>query len=458
MTDETMEFEGTQGEASPTAELENAEASSKPSDGAKVDYSETFRQLSQGDVVNGVVVHIDKEGVLVDVGTKSEGIIRPNELSMGPVQAMEDVVSVGDRIDVYVMQRENSEGNLMLSKKRADFEKAWERVQETLQEGKTLTAMVTDRVKGGLVVDLGIRGFVPASHVGSGNVKNLDKYIGQSLPLKVLEVDRERRKVVLSHRQAVEEERSKQREATVAALKEGDIHEGIVRRITDYGAFVDLGGIDGLLHVSELSWTRISHPSDVVKVGQKLNVMILKLNLEAGRVSLGLRQILPDPWSFVRDHYKVGDVVGGKVSRLVPFGAFVQLAEGIEAIVPNSELSQKRVKKPEEAVSVGDQVQVKVLDIRPEERRMTLSIRHLQEDKEEREYQSYRSNTRDESRMTLGDLFGDKLQEMGFGTQPEAETPEIVEPVVVEAPVAEVAASTEETTVDAPSVESGETA
>lgn len=375
------------------------------------DYSTSFRSLTEGDLVDGVVVHIDKEGVLVDVGTKSEGIIKPGELSVSPVQNAEDVVSVGEKIQVYVLQTENEDGNVLLSKKRADFERAWERLEEAHQKQTILTAMVTDRVKGGLVVDLGIRGFVPGSHVGTGKVKNLDRYVGQSIPLKVIEVDRERRKVVLSHRLAIEEERDKQREQTIASLVEGEIREGVVRRITDYGAFVDLGGIDGLLHVSEMSWTRINHPSEVVKVGDKIHVMILRLNLEAGRVSLGLRQILPDPWSGIEEKYRVGDVVTGTVSRLVPFGAFVHLEGGIEGIIPNSELSHRRVSRPEDVVSVNQTVEAKIIDLRPDERRMTLSLRQLQQDKERRDYESFQSSRPDPGRMTLGDLVGDKLQE-----------------------------------------------
>ena len=399
-------------EAETPAEPITSAAPKTEESGSTVDYSHSMRSLSRGDLVDGVVVHIDREGVLVDVGTKSEGIIPPGELSNQHVESPEDVVSVGETIHVYVMEPENEHGNLILSKKRADFGKAWERVEQAFQEGKTLMAMVTDRVKGGLQVDLGIRGFVPGSHVGAGNVKSLERYVGQSLPLKVIEVDRERRKVVLSHRLAMEEQRGRQRDETMASLAEGQIREGIIRRITDYGAFVDLGGIDGLLHISEMSWSRITHPSTVVKVGQKINVMILRLDPKNERVSLGLRQILPDPWTDIEDKYRVGDIVKGSVSRLVMSGAFVQLGEGIEAIIPNSELSHKRVKRPEEVVSVGDQVEVKVIDIRPEERRMTLSLRQLQEVKERKEYESYQPRDDFDSRMTLGHLIGDKLQEL----------------------------------------------
>jgi ribosomal protein S1 len=373
-----------------------------------IDYNQTFRKLSEGDVVTGVVVHIDREGVLVDVGTKSEGLIPPNELSREPGMNVDDIVKVGDRVDVYVLETDDQEGNLILSKKRADFEKAWDRVIESQGENRTINAMVTDRVKGGLVVDLGIRGFVPASHVGSGKVRNLEKYVGQSLPLKVIEVDRDRRKVVLSHRLATEEEREAQKAETLATLAEGQIRKGVVRRITDYGAFVDIGGVDGLLHISEMSWTRIKHPSDVLKVGDEIQVMVLKTNLEQGRISLGLRQILPDPWIEARDRYQAGDVIMGTVTRLVPFGAFVQLDGGIEGIIPNTELKAGRVNKPEEVVQVGDQVEVRILDIRPEERRMTLSLRQASPGRGGR---SDRDRGKGEDRVTIGEMVGDLLDE-----------------------------------------------
>ena len=426
--------------------------------GSTMDYSSAMRSLSRGDLVDGVVVHIDREGVLVDVGTKSEGIIPPGELSNQPVESPEDVVTVGETIHVYVMEPENEHGNLVLSKKRADFGKAWERVEQAFQDGKTLMAMVTDRVKGGLQVDLGIRGFVPGSHVGGGNIKSLDRYVGQSLPLKVIEVDRERRKVVLSHRLAIEEQRGKQRDETMASLSEGQIREGIVRRITDYGAFVDLGGIDGLLHISEMSWSRITHPSTVVKVGQKLNVMVLRLDPKNERVSLGLRQILPDPWAEIEGKYRIGDVVKGSVSRLVMSGAFVQLAEGIEAIIPNSELSHRRVKRPEEVVSVGDQVEVKVIDIRPEERRMTLSLRQLQEVKERKEFETYQPRDDFDSRMTLGHLIGDKLQELvSNGKAAEEEAKAEAEPAEIAGNGGEAVAAETEVAEEAP-VEAAEEA
>ena len=344
------------------------------------DYESMFKELSEGDVVVGTVVHIDKDGVLVDVGSKSEGVIRLNELSREPFDNVEDVVQVNEQVKVVVIGR-TDEGQLLLSKKRADFEKAWDKVIEAMNAGTILQALVTERVKGGLVVDLGIRGFVPASHVGSGDFKhqNLDKHVGQSIPLKVIEVDRDRRKVVLSNREATEDERRQRKEVTLSSLKEGEVRKGIVRRVTDYGAFIDLGGIDGLLHVSEMSWSRINHPSEMLKNGQELDVMILKLKLDQGRISLGLRQILPDPWTEIGDKYKVGDLLKVEVSRLVPFGAFVTLEEGVEAIIPTSELAERRVMKPSDAVNPGDQVEARIIEMRPDERKMTLSIRRAVE-------------------------------------------------------------------------------
>jgi ribosomal protein S1 len=369
--------------SSPVAETTSMEDFMPPLDqidvpGGEDDMKDAVRDLRTGDVITGTVVHIDpRDGVLVDVGMKSEGLIRLNELSRDPVQNIEDIVKVGDKVDVLVMNPEGRDGQVLLSKKRADFEKAWDRVQECEKSGEIVTATVTERVKGGLVVDLGIRGFVPASHVGNGKLKNLEKFVGTEIPLKVLEVDRHNRKVVLSHREATEAEREKQKGETMGALEIGQIRTGVVRRLTDYGAFVDLGGIDGLLHVSEIGWTRVKHPSDVLKNGQEVQVMVLRLNLEEGRVSLGMRQILPDPWTTVAEKYRVGETVEGEITRLVPFGAFVLLEGDIEGIIPNSELAHRRIAKASDVVESGQIVQVKVLDVRPDERRLTLSLRAL---------------------------------------------------------------------------------
>jgi ribosomal protein S1 len=393
------------------------------------DYSRTFTSLREGDVVQGVVVHIDREGVLVDVGTKSEGIIRRNELSRDTSIPAEDIVKVGETISVYVMEAENQDGNLILSKKRADFEKAWEKVQEAKEQGRTMTAMVTDRVKGGLVVDLGIRGFVPASHVGNGSMKNnLEKYVGQSIPLKVIEVDKERRKVVLSNKLAVDEDRQSKKSETVNSLQVGQIRRGTVRRLTNYGAFVDLGGIDGLLHISEMSWTRINHPQEVIKEGQELDVVVLKMDLEAGRVSLGLRQILPDPWTGIDERYHPGDMITGQVTRVVPFGVFVQVEGGIEGIIPNSEMSSRKGGKAGPALVQGSDVEVKVIDVRPDERKMTLSLRQAKQEEEVKkerkevdEFQQTRAAETAEPRFTIGDALRAKEEAEADAAPEEAE-------------------------------------
>lgn len=387
---------------------------------AGADFEASLQEPSEGDVISGVIVHIDKEGILVDVGAKSEGLVRPNEISRGGTD--EEELATGQTIKVVVIGRDKEDGKLLLSKKRADFEKAWDKVMEALEDGRILSAMVTERVKGGLVVDLGIRGFVPASHVGSGDFKhtNLDKYVGQAIPLKVIEVDREKRKVVLSNKLATDEERGKKKKETLDNLKEGDIKEGVVRRVTDYGAFIDLGGIDGLLHVSEMSWARINHPSEVVKVGDKIQVMILKLRLDQGRISLGLRQILPDPWEGIADKYHVGETLKTTISRLVPFGAFVLLEGGVEAIIPNSELSVRRVSKPQDVVNPGDEIEARIIEVKPDERKMTLSMRRIQEEAQraageaarEQEYREFQSYTKKSTRQTsTGVTLGDVLSE-----------------------------------------------
>jgi ribosomal protein S1 len=361
-------------------DVEAFERAMEALEGASSVYEKSLHQLQQDTVITGTVMRVDREGVLVDVGAKSEGIIRLSELSRDPAASLnpESIVSVGQKIKVYVMEAENQEGIPVLSKKRADFEDAWEKVQQYRQSGETIHAMVQDRVKGGLVVDLGIRGFVPASHVGNGSLKNnLDRYVGQSIPLKVIEVDKERRKVVLSNKLAVAEERDAKSAETKSSLSPNQIRHGVVRRLTNYGAFIDLGGIDGLLHISEMSWTRINDPKEVLREGQELDVIVLKMDLENNRVSLGLRQILPDPWSEIKDRYKEGDVIIGTVTRLVPFGAFVQVEGGVEGIIPSSELP--RIKgKVGPPVNVNDEVTVKLINLRPEERKMTLSLRALQ--------------------------------------------------------------------------------
>lgn len=374
------------------------------------------RSLTTGQIVDGMIVHIDEQGALVDVGTKSEGHIDAQELAGGLTDEGRPL-SVGDRVAVYVVRPEDEDGNPVLSKKRADYERLWRRITDAYEQGDVLSAMVTDRVKGGLVVDLGVRGFLPASHVQTRNVRALDRFVGQSVKVKIIEVDRARKRVVVSQREAVDQERRERRESILASLKENQVYKGVVRRITNYGAFVDLGGVDGLLHITEMSWTRIDHPSSVLKVGDKIDVMVLRFDREQNRISLGLKQILPDPWEEVRDRYRVGQTVTATVSRLVPFGAFVRLEDGIEGIVPNAELPGPRGQRAQDMLNVGDEVRLKIVNMRPQERRMTLSLRQVQQAEERRELREYMARQREDSRVTIGDLVGNVLSDR----QPEAE-------------------------------------
>lgn len=335
----------------------------------------TYKKLAKGDKVEATVIQVDRDKVFVDLGTKSEGVVPLNELSEAAIESAHDHVKVGDKITVVVIKPEGSDGNAIVSKKRADFEETWNRVVRAFEDGEPVTAQVVDRVKGGLVVDLGVRGFVPATHVGSGKLRNIEKYVGQPLELKILEIDRERKKVVLSNKLAEEEKSASVKENFFTEVSPGDVLEGTVRRLADYGAFIDLGGIDGLLHISEMSWMRINHPREVLKVGQKIKVMVLRLDQGTGKISLGLRQVLPDPWNLIRENYKIGQKIATKITRLVQSGAFVRLPEGAEAFLPISEMAPRRIAKPTDVLTEGEEVELTIIDLRPEERRMVLSLR-----------------------------------------------------------------------------------
>lgn len=334
-----------------------------------------FKKLSRGDRLEATVIQVDKDKVFVDLGTKSEGVIPLSELSEHAIEHPSEAVKAGDKIQVVVIKPEGADGNAVVSKKRADFEDLWDRIEDSFREEKTLQAQVIDRVKGGLVVDIGVRGFVPATHVGNGKHRNIEKYVGQSIPLKIIEIDRDRKKVVLSNRQADEERRAAAKDDLFTRAKPGDVLDGTVRRLTDYGAFVDLGGVDGLLHISEMSWMRISHPKEMFKEGQKIQVMVLRLDSGVGKISLGHRQVLPDPWNLIKQNYSQNQKFNATIGRLVANGAFVKLPEGAEAFIPTSEMSNRRLRRPDEAVKEGDEVEVQIIDLRPDERRMVLSMR-----------------------------------------------------------------------------------
>jgi small subunit ribosomal protein S1 len=337
----------------------------------------SFRDFNDGDIVEGEVVKIDRDEVLLDIGYKSEGVIPSKELSIRHDVDPNEVVAVGDRIEALVLQKEDKEGRLILSKKRAQYERAWGRIEEVMQSGQTIKGPVIEVVKGGLILDIGLRGFLPASLVDLRRVRDLAPFVGTELEAKIIELDRNRNNVVLSRRAFLEESQSEGRKKFLEGLQKGERRKGTVSSIVNFGAFVDLGGVDGLVHVSELSWKHVDHPGEIVAVGQEVEVEVLDVDLERERVSLSLKSTQEDPWKEFERKYKAGEIIDGQVTKLVPFGAFVRVAHGIEGLVHISELSHEHVESPEAVLSVGDEVRVKVIDVDVSRRRVSLSMRQV---------------------------------------------------------------------------------
>ncbi|MGH3442982.1 MAG: 30S ribosomal protein S1, partial [Nitriliruptorales bacterium] len=338
---------------------------------------ETIKSLNEGEIVEGVIVKVDPDEALLDIGYKSEGVIPARELSIKQDVDPRKVVQVGDVIEALVLQKEDSEGRLLLSKKRAQYERAWGTIERIFAEDKTVKGTVIEVVKGGLILDIGLRGFLPASLVEMRRVRDLQPYVGEELECKIIELDKNRNNVVLSRRKFLEETQSEFRHEFLGSLQKGEIRKGIVSSIVNFGAFVDLGGVDGLVHVSELSWQHIDHPSEVVEVGDEVNVEVLDVDLERERVSLSLKATQEDPWTTFSREHQAGNVVDGEVTKLVPFGAFVKVADGIEGLIHISELSEHHVEAPEAVVNVGDRIEVKVIDIDTVRRRISLSLRQV---------------------------------------------------------------------------------
>ena len=341
-------------------------------------YDATIHPFSEGDVVSGKVVRIDQDEVLVDIGYKSEGVIPSNELSIRKSVDPAEEVELGEDVDALVLTKEDQEGRLILSKKRARFEKAWRKIEHASDSGEVVPGTVIEVVKGGLILDLGVRGFLPASLVDIRRVQNLDEFMGQTLEAKVIELNRSRNNVVLSRRAVLEEERKEVREQILGKLEPGQVVEGKISNIVDFGAFVDLEGIDGLIHISELSWSHVNHPSEVVSIGDTVTVKVLDIDKDRQRISLGLKQTQEDPWQKVLNEYKEGDVVEGKVTKIVAFGAFVQILPGVEGLVHISELAQHHVESPAEVVRPGDELKVKILEVDDSRRRLSLSVKRVE--------------------------------------------------------------------------------
>lgn len=364
------------------------------------------KSLSPGQIVKGVVVRVGTDEVLVDVGSKSEGVVPFRELSAYESSSPQDVVSLGDEIEVTVVKVEDDEGRLILSKARADAEKAWVDLQAHLDDGSPVEGVVREVIKGGLLVDVGLRAFMPASLVEQGYVEDLSKYVGEKVKSKVIELNRARRKVILSRKAVLEEERVLLKQSVLESLEEGQTVRGIVRRLTNFGAFVEIGGVDGLLHISEMAWYRVNHPSDVLKVGDEIEVKILQLDKDNEKISLSLKQVLPDPWKQVVENYPIGSIINAKVVRLAPFGAFVQLEPGVEGLVHISHLADHHVESTGEIVHEGEEISVKVLSVEPEEKRIRLSIREAKREAQKPKIAKPEIEIKDEN-VTIGDVVGD---------------------------------------------------
>src|SRR5687767_978750 len=339
----------------------------------------TMVEVEDGQIVTGTVVKVDKDEVLLDIGYKSEGVIPSRELSIRNDVDPSEIVSLGDEIEALVLQKEDKEGRLVLSKKRAQYERAWGDIEKIKEADGVVKGLVIEVVKGGLILDIGLRGFLPASLVELRRVRDLQPYVGRTLEAKIIELDKNRNNVVLSRRGWLEETQKEQREEFLANLKPGETRKGVVSSVVNFGAFVDLGGMDGLVHVSELSWKHVDHPSSVVQVGDEIEVQVLDVDLDKERISLSLKATQQDPWQEFASSHRVGELVYGRVTKLVPFGAFVQVGEGIEGLVHISEMAVHHVDLPEQVVTPGEELWVKIIDIDLDRRRISLSIKQAAE-------------------------------------------------------------------------------
>jgi len=366
-------------------------------------YDVTIISFNEGDILKGKVVKIDKDEVLIDVGYKSEGVIPVSELSIRNNVRPEEILSVEEIIDIMVLQKEDQDGRLILSKKRAEVERSFERVEEIYRNGETVEGEVIECVKGGLILDIGLRGFLPASLIDIRKTRDLNSYIGEKCLCKIIEVDRNRNNVVLSRKAIIEDERKEQRKTALDNIEIGQIKKGMITSIADFGAFVDVDGIDGLIHISELSWNHVKHPSEVVKVNDEVSVEVLDIDRDKQRLSLGLKQTQKDPWLEKIKNYKNRDVVTGKVTRIVKFGLFVQIEPGMEGLVHITELSIDPVKRPSEIAKIGDELNIRIIDIDFDKRRMAFSVRlvehpELAEEKKSKEYYGERDRVKDKDR------------------------------------------------------------
>ena len=390
-------------------------------DGAELDSAmvSTIIEFEDGELVEGTVVKIDRDEVLVDIGYKSEGVIPVRELSIRNDVDPSEIVSIGEHIEALVLQKEDKEGRLILSKKRAQYERAWSDIEKIKNAEGIVKGYVIEVVKGGLIVDIGLRGFLPASLVELRRVRELQPYVGQEIEAKIIELDRNRNNVVLSRRAWLEEAQKEQRGDFLANLKPGEHRKGVVSSVVNFGAFVDLGGMDGLIHVSELSWTHVEHPSAVVAVGDEVDVEVLDVDLDKERISLSLKNTQVDPWQEFADSHQEGQLVYGRITKLVPFGAFVQVGDGIEGLVHISEMAAHHVDLPEQVVTPGEELWVKIIEIDLQRRRISLSIKQAAEGGEVSE--EYREAFGEHAYDAEGNYIGFDYSEIEFTPETEAQ-------------------------------------
>jgi len=378
---------------------------------AEQGYAATFKEYKVGDIVKGSVLKIDPSGVLVDIKYKADGLILPEELSDRSFTTPDEIVKVGEIIDVYIENLESKDGHIVLSKKRADYEKQWKTAYDAFKRKKLLVGKVIQVLRGGLAVDCdGIRGFIPASQVQRKAQEPLESFKDKTLPVKIIEINRRQGKIVLSHKLAAGEKNQQDTHKVFDELEVGQIRKGTVSSLKTFGAFVDLGGVEGLVHLSELSWKRVRHPSEVLRVGQETEVFVLGVDKINQKVSLGLKELQPDPWAEATDHFKPGQIIKVKVLRFATFGAFVELDHGLEGLVHISEISRAPIQKPEDVLKIGDIVEAKILRILPEEQRIGLSIKDAVA-KREKEEIAKTTPAQEESKVTIGDMIAQKEKE-----------------------------------------------
>ena len=395
--------------------MKEAPVEIKQGQAAEAGYEATFKSYKTGDIVKGTVVKVDPSGVLVDINYKSDGFIHPAELSDKSINDINEFIKVGDKIDVMIEKLEDKEGYIVLSKRKADHEKKWHLAYEAYKSRKPIEAKVTSAVKGGLVVDYnGIRGFIPASQVAKETEEQIESLVGKTIPIKIIEINRRQGKIIMSHKMAAGEKQYAETHKIFDELEVGQVRHGTVTSIKNFGAFVDIGGVEGLIHLTELSWKRVNHPSDLLKVGQELDVFVLGVDKESRKVALGLKELQPDPWVKAAEIYKPGQIVKAKIARFVKFGAFAELEGNLEGLIHITEISDKPITKPEDVIAVGDTVDVKVLKVIPDEQKIGLSIKEAKKEAARQEFKEFKEQEegpaakQEKKTVTIGDAMKEK--------------------------------------------------